>query len=530
MVNLVPVEGDPFAQASLTPAPGGTHLVPVDHDPFGAEQKPIGAGESLAFGASRPFAGAAQLVAHMAPQATTQAGLALAQEGRPIGSEPMQAEPNFDITKHIDEGIASREADFKKRHGSEGLATLGQIGATLPLAALPGGLAVQGAAAGALQPVTGGDYWKTKATDITADAALSTVFGNLLPPGVRFISKGIGTATTSALGVLTGAGREPIREAFRAAKAGGEHAQAFLDALRDKVPVDEVVTMGRNALNKMRQARNSLYRSGMVDIGSDSARLDFAPVDAALERAKGIAEYEGVTVNKQAADRLKEAEAAVTEWKDGDPSKFHTAEGFDKLKQRLGEIWESVEPHTRASAIVGDAYRAVRDSIAQQAPTYAKIMKEYSDSSTTIHEIERALSLNKKASVDAALRKLQSVMRNNVQTNYGNRLAMVDTLNELADGKLSPAIAGHALNDMVPRGLSRLGLGFGPMGAALGHPAALAALPLELPRLVGEGAAGLGWLARQLGLHGDDAVSNALSTGVRRVVPGAVGAANVGGN
>lgn len=48
-------------------------------------------------------------------------------------------------------------------------------------------------------------------------------------------------------------------------------------------------------------------------------------------------------------------------------------------------------------------------------------MKNYENASNLIREIEKTLSLNPKASIDTALRKLQSVMRDNVNTNYGKR-------------------------------------------------------------------------------------------------------------
>ena len=59
-------------------------------------------------------------------------------------------------------------------------------------------------------------------------------------------------------------------------------------------------------------------------------------------------------------------------------------------------------------------------------------------------EIERALSLGGKAPVDTALRKLQSTMRNNVNTNYGNRAGMVSDLEKFSDVSLMDKLAGQA--------------------------------------------------------------------------------------
>ena len=59
---------------------------------------------------------------------------------------------------------------------------------------------------------------------------------------------------------------------------------------------------------------------------------------------------------------------------------------------------------------------------------------------------------------------------------------------------LMPALAGQALSSFTPRGLAGQGaaLGIGAGGALTVNPAALAALPLTSPRLVGMGAYGLG--------------------------------------
>jgi hypothetical protein len=50
----------------------------------------------------------------------------------------------------------------------------------------------------------------------------------------------------------------------------------------------------------------------------------------------------------------------------------------------------------------------VKAQVVEQAPGYAKTMKNYEKASNLIREIEGTLSLNPKARIDTALRKLQS--------------------------------------------------------------------------------------------------------------------------
>jgi len=145
----------------------------------------------------------------------------------------------------------------------------------------------------------------------------------------------------------------------------------------------------------------------------------------------------------------------------------------------------------------------VKGEITNQAPVYSKVMKDYSEASNVLKEMERALSLNPKASIDTSMRKLQSLMRNNVNTNYGNRLGLARQL-ESNGAEILPAVAGQAMSSMTPRGLQGLSAtGIAGAGVMTANPAALAALPLTSPRLVGEAAYGLGAMNRGIGKAAD---------------------------
>jgi hypothetical protein len=183
----------------------------------------------------------------------------------------------------------------------------------------------------------------------------------------------------------------------------------------------------------------------------------------------------------------------VAEWRRLDPAEFHTPEGLDALKQRLGGIIESIPMTDRTARLAaGQVYNATKDTINAQAPTYARVMKDYTAAASEIDEIERALSLGKKASADTSMRKLQSLMRNNVQTNYGNRLTLAEKLATKGGEDVMPSLAGQASNSWTPRSLASQA---GASAAGLGvffNPWTLAALPLQSPRLVGEATYGLG--------------------------------------
>ena len=98
------------------------------------------------------------------------------------------------------------------------------------------------------------------------------------------------------------------------------------------------------------------------------------------------------------------------------------------------------------------------------------------------------------------MRKLQSLMRNNVNTNYGNRLDLAKELERAGGKELMPALAGQAMSSLTPRGMmGPAGVGLGGY-AALTNPAALPMLAFGSPRLVGGAAYGAG---RMSALPGD---------------------------
>lgn len=332
-------------------------------------------------------------------------------------------------------------------------------------------------------------------------AGTGAMIGAALPGALQLsgaVGKGIASgaknATANVLGLSTGVGAEPIRQAV---KAGREGNAAFINNMRGNVPLDDVLDDARRGLDAMRQAKSAQYRSGMVPIKNDQTVLNFADVDAAFQKANNVATFKGQVKNQRAVDALGRMKEAVDEWKGLDPQQFHTPEGMDALKQRLSAILEGIPFEERGARLAaGEIYSATKDTIGKQAPTYAKVMKDYQAASDTIKEIERALSLGKKASADTAMRKLQSLMRNNVQTNYGNRLNLANELEAGGNVELLPSLAGQAMSSATPRSLSgQLTGGGAVLGSMMtGNPLMLAALPFQSPRAVGETAYKLGGL------------------------------------
>lgn len=353
-----------------------------------------------------------------------------------------------------------------------------------------GGLTAGGLTAGAINP---------------DDAGVGAVVGGGLPlvaPVVGPVARKAGGLASEVLGLSTGAGSESVRQAARAGLEGGERAASFTANMRGQAPMTDALDIAKANLDAMRAAKNAQYRSGMVDIRADKAVIDFADVDNALADAANVTLYKGQVKNAKAESVREEIAKAVDEWRSLDPAEFHTPEGFDALKQRIGAIVESIPMEERTAGKVGkDIYNAVKNAINKQAPTYAKVMQDYTQAADDIAQAEKALSLGKKASVDTAMRKLQSLTRNNVNTNYGNRLSIAEQLQRQGGQDFMPALSGQALSSVMPRGLQGVvATGAGAAGYLQGGlPGISAAIPVlmsQSPRVVGEAAYGAGAAGR----------------------------------
>lgn len=351
-------------------------------------------------------------------------------------------------------------------------------------------------------------------TVLTAGATLPTRLAPSLSTAARAVdplllsAKGLaktaeigGQGVKQALGLTTGVGGESIGQAYKAGLVGGEAAEALKANMRGNVEQTAVLDAAKQNLAELGRQRQQAYRANMQNIKGDKSVLDFTGIDKALSDAQSKVVFKGKIKNEAAAQKLSEVEAKVADWKSLDPADFHTPEGLDALKQSIGETLESIPfESTQQRLVVGEVYNAVKNEINKQAPTYAKTMKAYADASEQIKEIEKALSLGKKASVDTAMRKLQSLMRNNVNTNYGQRLKLAQELEAAGGRQLMPSLAGQSLNQLVPRGIQGAtsiptSLGAFSLG---GLPLTLAYGAVSSPRLVGEAAYGAGRVAKGL--------------------------------
>jgi hypothetical protein len=305
------------------------------------------------------------------------------------------------------------------------------------------------------------------------------------------IFKAGGKALATALGATTGAGPTAVIEAAKAGAAGGRSAKAFQQNLRGEVPVEAVVPQAKKAVGAMYKARADKYRTEIQPISNDPTVLNMNKIEQAVASVKNRGSYKGQNINKKASSAWDDISKQIKTWKNLNPADYHTAEGMDALKRSIGDISQSLPYGSPAKNAADKVYNAIKLEIENQAPDYARVMKDYESASVGLKDLESSLSLGKKANTDTSLRKLQSILKNNVNSGFARRSDLARGLESYGADTLFPSIAGQALSSPLPRGLSGVVAGGAEAANFLNHgldPKALALLAVASPRAVGEAA------------------------------------------
>jgi hypothetical protein len=349
-------------------------------------------------------------------------------------------------------------------------------------------LLLGGGGAAARIPAVGG-----KIARVAKELDPLTQAGRVGKVGGEVLAHGVGD-------IATGTSAEAIRSAARAGYEGGAKDEEFTRNLRGQGSASDITEGAQRAVGYLKQRKNAQYKSDMVSTGLDKTILSWNDIQTAQHEMDKVANFKGVSISPSTADVRNHINAAIDFWQNQKASEFWTPSGFDALKQYVGDILDQTKPGTREHMVANTMYNAIRDTVIKQVPDYGKAMKGYEEASQIIRELEKTLSLGQTNTVDTQLRKLQSVMRNNVNTNWGRRAELVDFLKDAGAPHILEQLAGQALGTWVPRGLARYFAG--AEGASLLRtPAKLPLLAVASPRAVGEitrGAGKVGKTLRQL--------------------------------
>ena len=208
--------------------------------------------------------------------------------------------------------------------------------------------------------------------------------------------KGTTNLIAETLGLSTGAGGESVKQAF---KVGYENVPdvitPFKAHLRGEAPMTDVLETAQNALSQIKQTKNAQYIDNMTKLKTDRTVLDMTPILDDLNNIQKTGTFKGKVIKPSAVKTQQELSDVVINWAKEDPAQYHTPEGLDALKQRIGDIVDSQEYGSPSRTIAEKMYNSVKNQIVKQAPVYENTMKQYSEASQLIKEIERSLSLGK---------------------------------------------------------------------------------------------------------------------------------------
>ena len=336
-----------------------------------------------------------------------------------------------------------------------------------------------------------------------------------------------GRAVSSIAGYSSGMGDEPARALFNAGRGSAEEGVAARRGMREPPRTGELVDEALAKTDVLADDAQGRYRQAIDATVNSNAQINWGNVYRSIyDTLRSNMTRRGGRFKGGPTSRQMMSDVLNTVYEYTLDRNLHNLEGLDALKQELQELQHPlganpVRGQERANRLVTSVIDGVRNEITRLEPSYSAAMEDYSQWKDLQSELRNTLSLNDKAATDTTLRKLQSTMRNNVQTNYGGRNELLDTIDSVDRGNLRPGtlraeLAGQAANTWTPRGISRAGgafaipAGIAALGGVLANNPAYAALvapfiPMASPRLVGETAHAAG---RVTGLLDDFAAAN----------------------
>lgn len=309
------------------------------------------------------------------------------------------------------------------------------------------------------------------------------VAGMPLKLAAPIISKA-GGVSADALRTGYAAGQSSVPVPFVSSKKDKD----FTDAMRGNIDQKTVVADANKAFEKMQNKKKSDYLDQKTKLKLDQQKINFSNIDTQVNDWISSKTYQGISELSESSQKiLADIQKQITLYKNN--PQLHTAQGLDILKRKIDNMYP-LNPKTKSDQMVVTSMKnIVKDEIIKQVPDYAKVMEAFETASLLEKQLMQELSLGKNKNAATTLKKLQSIMRNNVNTNYGGRLQAFNKLEDFSEANIIEKIAGMELSSFKGRGFSQP-VTSGTIAYTLGsgNLAALGLLPFSSPRLTGEAA------------------------------------------
>ena len=138
------------------------------------------------------------------------------------------------------------------------------------------------------------------------------------------------------LGAVTGTSADAVRGAAKAGFSGGRKAETFRENLRGGGNPLDVVAEAKIAIGQLYKNSSQEYLTKIKPISSDPTVLKFTDIEKSVKDVKDRGYYKGENINPEAASAWIKLDKTISSWKKLKPKEFHTVEGLDKLKQKIG--------------------------------------------------------------------------------------------------------------------------------------------------------------------------------------------------
>ena len=375
---------------------------------------------------------------------------------------------------------------FAERYG--GLENIKKTFATDPMGALAD-VSIILTGGTTLVPKTAGTIGQTAKAINTVGKAIDpvtqgvNVAGMPLKLAAPIISKA-GGVSADALRTGYAAGQSSVPVPFVSSKKDKD----FTDAMRGNIDQKTVVADANAAFDKMQNKKKSEFIDQKTKLKLDKQKINFSNIETQMNDWISSKTYQGMSELSESSQKiLADIQKEITLYKNN--PQLHTAQGLDILKRKIDNMYP-LNPKTKSDQMVVTAMKnIVKDEIIKQVPDYAKVMEAFETASLLEKQLMQELSLGKNKNAATTLKKLQSIMRNNVNTNYGGRLQAFNKLEDFSDANIIEKIAGMELSSFKGRGFSQP-VTSGTIAYTLGsgNLAALGLLPFASPRLTGEAA------------------------------------------
>jgi hypothetical protein len=328
------------------------------------------------------------------------------------------------------------------------------------------------------------------------DNAISTVAKPITKP-IGILKKGVGEATSQALGVSTGAGASSIKEVFGAAKEGNKALTDLTKAMRGEIRPEDIIQNAQDIVQTIKDNRRTSYISDLKKIGEDKTTHDISPVITELNKQlnnfgltdelgvvkekNGILDFSRSSVAKTASARtdIQGVYETIKDW--GTKAGDRTGIGLDLLKKQLDDFYS---PSSQARSFVQAVKNKVSGILNKEVSGYKEMVSKYGETSNLLDEIKSATGVGTKAKSDTIFTKITTAMKRDNQF----RLDVLKEM-EMVDKTLMNKIAGANLSSWMPQGLVGRFADFGAVVSALYgvvNPRYIPMMLMTSPRIVGE--------------------------------------------